>query len=247
MDQPALSESRFAQFQFGYFLFTPYSRHIILTALVVVLGLLILGPGLLLAKYALCLSLAATGLQMFLAGVMATQSISRPASRVVMSTGRAPATNVFFMAPVGVDILAISAAVIGAIGCLLFSINLTAALCRCSTIVITSCNATTVNEFNELERRPYFFNDLTWQQLCFDDWAITIAWVVLGYATVLLDCVVIWHEGQLRALTERMYGTLKRNSPPAESYVDLPSVERGMEGADVLVARLTQRRFETRI
>lgn len=243
MEQP-LSESRFAQFQFGFFLFTPYTLHITLTALVFVLGILILAPGIVLAKFALCLSLAAMSFQMLLAGALSMQAVSRPASRVVMTTGRVPTTQAFFMSPVGGDIVVIGFAVVAALGALLFSINLTAALCGCPR-PLTSCNATTIDEFGELERRPYFFNDLAWQSICFDDNAVTIAWTVLGYLIVVLDVIVIWHEGRLRALTEQLYGFAKRGSGPAESYVELPSAEQGMEGVDVLVARLTRRSFQT--
>jgi hypothetical protein len=241
MEQP-LSESRFAQFQFGFFLVVPYSMHLVLTALVLILGVVLLGPGILLAKYALCLSLAATAFQMLLGGAMSIQAISRPSSRVVMASGRIPTTEAYFMAPVGSDIAIIGFAVVAALGALLFAINLTAALCGCPR-PLTSCNATTLDDFGELERRPNFFTDLAWQSICGETYAITIAWTVLAYAMAVLDVVVIFHEGRLRALTEQLYGIIKKGSGPAETYVELPSVEQGMEGVDVLVARLTRRNF----
>jgi hypothetical protein len=252
-DQTKLSESRFAQFHFGYFLVTPYFFQLTLTALVLVFALLIIAPGVFLMKYALCLSLAATAFQLLLAGGMIIQSISRPASRTIVS--RSLRMDVFFMSPVGADIAVISFAVVGGLGCLLFAINLTAALCGCpsrdttqdlATFIFNTSNASAVTDFNELERRPFFFTELAWSQLCLDDYAMTIAWTVIGYASVLLDIVVIWHEGRLRDRTERLYGSLKKGSGPADPYVELPSVEQGLEGADVLVARLSRRRFETR-
>ena len=243
MEQP-LSESRFAQFQFGYFMPVPYGTHIVLTALVFIIGILILGPGILLAKYALCLSLAAMAFQLLLAGGMAIQAISRPSSRVVITSGRVPTTEAYFMAPVGSDIAIIGFAVVAALGALLFAINLTAALCGCPR-PLTSCNATTIDEFGELERRPNFFTDLAWQSICGETYAITIAWTVLAYLVVVLDVVVIFHEGRLRALTEQLYGIIKRGSGSPETFVELPSVERAMPGADVFVARLTRRSFQT--
>lgn len=243
MDQQ-LSESRFAQFAFGYFMPIPYTMHIVLTALVFVFAIVLLGPGILLAKYALCLSLAAVGFQLLLAGGMSIQAISRPSSRVVITAGHIPTTEAYFMAPVGSDIAIIGFAVVAALGALLFAINLTAALCGCPR-ELTSCNATSLNEFGELERRPNFFTDLAWQSICGETYAITIAWTVLAYIAVVLDVVVIFHEGRLRRLTEQLYGIIKKGSGPPEAFVELPSMERGMEGTDVLVARLTRRNFQT--
>lgn len=212
--------AHFPTFLLGNILVVPYARHMILTVLVIVWSLLLLVPSLFLWKYAFCLSLAIVSTLMFGLGMaLASQASTRAfdAISVTVDHDFKQQHHSIFTTAVGSDVCVAGLAIVAIAAALMFSGNLTSALVGCRSrgspdalaqFIFNTTNASTVTDWTELERRPYFATEFLWYQLCLDDYAMTIAWVVLGYASVLLCGATLWHELSLRPETARMYGPL---------------------------------------
>jgi hypothetical protein len=103
---------------------------------------------------------------------------------------------------------------------LLYAGNLTLALLGCPGRLPGNCTGT----ITLAERTTLYYTTTSWDQICFDDFAITIAWAVIGYATVVLDMVAIIYQLSLRETTLREFGrraTIDEIAPKLKQQVVL--------------------------
>lgn len=175
----------------------PHHFHIILTVILAFWMILINAPSMFFLKSAFTFQTGLFAFQCALAGIFATQACNRVHSTIYDRDGRR-----YFKIGSGSDILAALFAIAAGVMALIYAGNLTLALFGCPGRVLSNCTGT----ITEAERTLSFYTVTSWDQICFDDFAVTIAWAVIGYATVALDVIVIVFQLSLRETSLNEFG-----------------------------------------
>jgi hypothetical protein len=175
----------------------PHHFHIVLTTLLAFWSILMVAPSMFFVKSAFTFQTGLLVFQGFLAGAFSIQAAGRGRPTIYDSQSRR-----YFAVRSGSDYITIGFGIAAAIGAMIYAGNLTLAILGCPGREVANCTGT----ITQAERTTSFATATSWDQICFDDFAITIAWIVLGYLTVIIDIVVIIFQMMLRETTLREFG-----------------------------------------
>lgn len=200
----------------GQTLLIPRNLHMALTVVTFVFFVLGTIPGWLLWKYAIAFPSALLSLLGLPGAVMAAQAISRRRTRILLKGEPS-----LFMNTTGPDYLAGSFAVVSFVGAFAYALNFTLALTGCTTRTVESlctmtCSdlvVTNTTDWSTIMTVPFFSTNIQWQNICIDDYALTIFYTIVGYLCAIVSLIVLIYEFRLRVESQKILLRHPRQPP----------------------------------
>lgn len=184
----------------GLYVLIPRTYQLVLAVVTIVLSLLVLIPSWIFFKKAVVFQVGYVALPLAVGWAMRIQSISRHRPELRYTPADSPHGDTWLRVFAGSDRVIGATALVAA---LLIAIQmgfLIAGLANCSTLTAQSLatqiwpdlptNCSTVTDWNALYRSPYFATAILTYQMCFDDYAFTITYVVV-MAVLMVDMLLV--------------------------------------------------------
>lgn len=231
-----------------YTLLVPRTFHMVLAFVLLILALLPIITSWVLFKHAPTFMIGYVAPALGVAMCMLVVALPRNVAKYVDPKDY----TAYILIPSGSDIFIMGAAIAGVILCGAGAINLILALADCPNRTVQSLcqyifestdNCSPVSNWTPTYRLPYFATQAIWDQICLDDYAYTIAFVVALLANLVVLVIVAILLGTARAATVRM---LQRKALPEFSQrltgLDLatPSVPTGVHMVSLVLSAKTE-------
>jgi hypothetical protein len=199
---------------FGHYIVVPRGYHLTLASVLTLMGLLVLIPSWIFFKKSITFMVGYVSLPLAVALGMWLQGVFRNQKKLWDPTTN---TNWLFI-DIGTDRLVGVVAIVGAILIAAQSGILTAGLVNCQSWTAQSLamlvfgpdltNCTAVTDWTAQYRVPEFATQILTYQMCLDDYALTIAYVVIGFATMVVMVLVAVEQMMARDQSLRLYTRL---------------------------------------
>ena len=208
----------------GQTLLLPHTYHSTLAIILLVLGLLLVAPSWFLAKKAITFLVGFVVVQFALPLLLLAERLAST-PLVVRAKAWLPVSRRFH------DLVMVTS-IVAALLDLYLLVNLALGLGGCTTYTTTSLyayitsigNPSTPTDWNGVLLNPDFATQIVWYQLCLQDYALTVGFLVVVCVCIVLDILVLIQWMMAPGMTLRVYARMgRRMRPPSPAAPQMSS------------------------